>query len=192
MDKRFQNTSYSIRKKKLSLMGAKFHVLDSNGQVILFSKMKAFKLKEDIRLYSSEDMSDELITIKARNILDFSATYDVNDAKSGEKVGALKRKGMKSLLRDEWVIFDKNDKEVGLIKEDSMGLALLRRSLTNLIPQKYAIYWDNEVVGIFKQNFNPFTMKVKIDFSKDINKKVDGRLGMAAGILLCAVEGKQK
>jgi hypothetical protein len=109
----------------LSVLGAKLQIFDADGQKILFSKMKAFKLKEDIRLYSGEDMQDEYLTIHARSIIDFSATYNVFDAITSEKIGALRKKGMKSIVKDEWIILDKNDVEIGLIKEDNLALALL-------------------------------------------------------------------
>jgi uncharacterized protein YxjI len=73
----FRLNQYLVRKKIFSFLGGAFHIFDSNGQVMFYSKQKAFKLKEDIRIYTGEDMTTELITIKARQMLDFSATYDV-------------------------------------------------------------------------------------------------------------------
>jgi len=191
LNSKFEKDQYLIRKKILSFMGAKFHIFDSDGQVILYSKMKAFKLREDIRLYSGEDMMDELLTIHARNIIDFSAIYDVFDTKSGQKVGALKRKGLKSIMKDEWIIINQNDMEIGFIKEDSLGLAILRRFLTNLVPQKYNVEINGIKICEFKQNFNPFVAKLNLDFTLDKENVLDKRLGIAAGILLCAVDSKQ-
>jgi ribosomal silencing factor RsfS len=172
-------------------VGQKFYIFDSSGNVVMYSKMKAFKLKEDIRVYSGEDMLEELLLIHARNVIDFSAVYDVIDPKTGEKVGAIKRKGLKSIMKDEWIIMDQNDTVIGVIKEDSLGFALLRRFLTNLVPQKYNIEMNNMAICQFKQNFNPFVVKLNLDFSTDTNHLLDKRLGIAAGILLCAIEGKQ-
>jgi hypothetical protein len=42
-----------------------------------------------------------------------------------------------------------------------------------------------------KQNFNPFSYELNVDFSMDINHRLDRRIGLAAGILLAAVEGRQ-
>lgn len=154
--------------------------------------MKAFKLREDIRLYTDKDMQTEVLTIEARQILDISAAYDVVDPTTGEKVGMLKRKGLKSVVKDEWIIADANDNEIGLIKEDSMALALIRRFLINLILQRYAGEINGRPVCSFKQNFNPFVMKIMVDFSQDPSRLLDRRLGIAAAILLCAIEGKQK
>jgi len=192
MDDRFNYKKYLIRKKIVTLAGAKFHVYNAEGQIVFFSKMKAFKLKEDIRLYAGEDMQEELLTIHARSIIDFSATYDVLDTKTGVLIGSLKRKGMKSLMKDEWIIQDEGGSEIGLIKEDRLLLALVRRMVTNLIPQKYHIEMNGINVSSFEQNFNPFVVKLNLDFSADMNNMLDKRLGLAAGILLCAIDGKQK
>ena len=188
----FAYENYLVRRKILQVFGAAFHIYGPSGNVVFYSKMKAFKLKEDIRLYTSEDMQTEVLAIQARQIIDFSAAYDVVDPTTGAKVGAFKRKGMKSLLRDEWIIMDPQDQEIGLIREDSMLLGLLRRFLTNLIPQKYHGEFNNgQQVCLFKQNFNPFVMKINLDFSMDKMGLLDRRLGIAGAVLLCAIEGKQ-
>jgi uncharacterized protein YxjI len=91
-DNRFTHRSYLVRRKLIKLVGAAFYVDDPSGHVVMYANQKGFKLKEDIRLYTGEDMTKELITIRARSILDISATYDVTDATTGEKLGALRRK----------------------------------------------------------------------------------------------------
>ncbi len=198
----FAHKSYLVRKKFFKIFGAAFHIYDPSGKVVFYSKMKALKLKEDIRLYTGEDMQTEILSIQARQIIDFYAAYDVIDTTTGTKVGALKRKGFKSMLKDEWIIMDTEDREIGFIKEDSMLLALIRRvlaysfyysdfSFPNLIPQKYYGELNGEQVCLFKQNFNPLVMKINLDFSMDKKGLLDRRLGIAGAVLLCAIEGKQ-
>lgn len=189
---RFGYTSYLIRRKILKLIGGAFHVYDPDGNLVFYSNMKGFKLKEDIRIYTGEDMQTEILLIKARQILDISATYDVKDSATGEKVGALRRKGIKSILKDEWIFIDAFDREIGFLAEDNILLALIRRFLTNLIPQRYHAEINGKPVCTFKQNFNPFVMKIKLDFSPDADGLLDRRLGIAAAILLCAIEGRQR
>lgn len=183
-------SEYIIRKKVFSVMGAKLHIYNSLEELVLFSQMKAFKLKEDIALYTDESMERELLRIKARKMIDLSATYDVYDSETGESLGALRRKGLKSIFKDEWVILDTGDNEIGFIKEDSVFMALLRRVIT-LIPQKYNVEIGGMVIPAFRQNFNPFVTKIIADFSEDRKGVLDRRIGVAAAILLCAIEGKQ-
>jgi uncharacterized protein YxjI len=191
-DAAFQHQRYMIRKKIFKLFGEAFHIYDEHGQVVMYSKLKAFKLREDIRVYTGEDMSTEILTIKARQILDFAAAYDVVDPQSGGKIGVLKRKGLKSILKDEWIIMDANDREVGLVQEDSLLLALLRRFLTNLIPQRFSGTIGAAKVFEFRRHFNPFVLRMDLDFSIDAANVLDRRLGIAAGVLLSAIEGRQR
>ncbi len=190
MNPAFQLNQYLLKRQVFALTG-KFRFFDTNGRLLLFSEQKMFKLREDIRVYSDESKAQEVLMIKARQIVDFSAAYDVVDSVMGQKVGVLRRKGWASMLRDEWEVLDANDNVMGKLFEDSMGLALLRRFLSNLIPQNYDIVFGAERMADLKQNFNPFTYELNIDFSMDINRRLDRRLGLAAGILLAAVEGRQ-
>ena len=189
----FQHPSYLVRRKVFKLLGGAFHVFDPAGNVVLYSKQKAFKLKEDIRIYTGEDMGTEVLTIRTDQIIDLGATYHVHDSQQGGvRVGSLKRKGLKSMLRDEWVILDSSGQEVGSIQEDSVALALLRRLMVGwLLPQKYYGSIGNIPVSLFTRNFNPFVSKISLDFSMDTHGQLDRRLGIAAAIMLLAIEGKQ-
>jgi hypothetical protein len=192
---RFSHAQYVVRKKVFKLFGAAFHVYDTAGSLVLYSKQKAFKLKEDIRLYTDEEMSSELLTIQARQIIDFSAAYDVVDAQTRQKLGALKRKGWSSLVRDSWLVMDPYDREVGQIVEDSTMLALVRRVFEGaamFMPQKFHMDLGGATVATFQQNFNPFVKKLMVDFSPDVTNGLDKRLGLAAAILMSAIEGRQR
>lgn len=187
----FQYDQYLLKKQAIALTG-KIRFYNPSGEVVLFSEQKMFKLREDIRVFSDEQKSQEILAIKARQIIDFSAAYDVVDSTTGEKVGALRRKGLKSILRDEWEVLDPSDNAIGLCFEDNMGLAMLRRLLLgNLLPQNYDITAGEVRVADLKQRFNLFRYEMDVDFSMDTGRKLDRRLGLAAAALLAIVEGKQ-
>lgn len=187
-----QNQSVFIfRKQTFKLLGGAFRVFDTNEHLLLFSEQKAFKLREDIRVYSDEGKTREVLKISTQKILDISATYDVVDSETNEKVGSLRRKGAKSIIRDEWEILDSQGMVIGKVLEDSTAMALVRRLLTNLVPQSYMFLLRDRQVGTFKQNFNPFTYRATMDLSPDPKGELDRRLACAAGILLLAIEGRQ-
>ncbi len=187
----FEHTNYLLKRQVFALAG-KFRYYDSMGNLVMFSEQKMFRLREDIRIYSDESKMQEVLTIKARQIVDFSAAYDVVDSATGQKVGALRRKGLKSILRDEWEVLDVGDNVIGLLFEDSMGLALLRRLIAGtLLPQNYDITLGTDRVADLKQRFNLFAYQLDVDFSMDISRRLDRRIGLAAGILLAAIEGRQ-
>ena len=187
----FTLNQYLARRKVLAAFTPKFHVYDPMGGLVAYVEQKAFKLKEDITVFGDEQKQQPLLKIKARQILDISATYDVTDARTGAPVGALRRKGLKSILRDEWTVLDVNDKELGKIQEDSALLATLRRFLTNLIPQSYNVTIQGQPAGQIKQHFNPFVLKHTVDLSADPGRRFDRRLALAATVLLLAIEGRQ-
>jgi uncharacterized protein YxjI len=190
----FTQPSYLIRRKVFKLLGGAFHIYDPANQLVGFSKMKAFKLKEDIRLYTDESLSREIIRIQARSIIDFGAAYDVVDAQTNMKLGAFKRKGFASMIRDSWILMDEQDREIGSIKEDSTALALLRRFVdfvTWFLPQTYQAECVGQNVCLFKQNVNPFVQKITVNFEPAIDQILDRRMMIAAGLLLLAVEGRQ-
>lgn len=191
MNSAFQFPSYLIKRQAIALTG-RFRFYDPSGRLVLFSEQKMFKLREDIRVYADENKSQEVLSIKARQIMDFSAAYDVVDTAMNQKVGALRRRGLQSILRDEWEVLDAKDNVVGKLFEDSVGLALLRRLLLgSLLPQNYDITVGETRVADLKQRFNPFRYELDLDFSMDTTHRLDRRLGIAAGILLATVEGKQ-
>jgi len=186
----FEFDNYMIQ-KQLFRLGA-FHIYNSVGALALYVDKKIFVLRDDIRVYTDESKTIEVLTIKARRILDFSAAFDVWDSRTGEKVGVLKRRGFQSMVQDAWIIMDAQDIEIGEITEDSLLLALLRRFATNLIPQSFHGTISGTPVLSFHQHFNPFILKLDLDFSMDTNKQLDRRLGLAAAVLLTAIEGRQE
>ena len=167
-------------------------MFDPFGEVAFFSKMHAFKLKEDIRVYTGEDMRVELLAIHARKIIDFSATYDITDSTTREKIGALRRQGFKSMIRDRWSLLDPQDQEYGFIEEDTETMAMVRRFLTALVPQTFYAIIHGNMVAEYTQNFNPFLFKMTCDFSMDAKWLLDRRMGIAAAVLLSAVERRQQ
>ncbi|MHC4355054.1 MAG: hypothetical protein ACYTE3_12950 [Planctomycetota bacterium] len=188
----FSDNQYMIRRKILTILGAKFHIYNTMGELILFSQQKAFKLKEDIRVFADESMSAERLVIRAREIVDFSAAYDVVDAVENRKIGALRRRGWKSLVRDSWEFLGEDDQPIASLAEDSMLMSLLRRFLSNLIPQTYHVRQNERTLITYKQNFNPFVLKINVTIAPESRDVIDPRLVLAGGILLAAIEGRQK
>ncbi len=191
MNTAFQHDRYLLKRQVLALTG-KFRIYTPDGQLALYSQQKMFRLREDIRVYSDESMSHELLHVQARQIIDFAAAYDVIDPQGQIKVGVLRRKGFRSLVRDAWEILDAQDRPLGVVQEDSMTYALLRRFLFgSLLPQNYDVLIGEQRVADLRQRFSFFGYLLDIDFSMDPQQRLDRRLGIAAAILLATIEGKQ-
>lgn len=188
----FEQNKYYAKKKLLKIFGGEVRLFDeSKSNLLFFVKQKAFKLKEDITVFADEGQSKPLLKINARSMLDLGTTYDITDASSGQRIGSLRRKFLKSMLRDEWDILDAGEKEIGKVIEDSMAMAMLRRFLSNLIPQHFRLEVNGQTVGDLKQTFNPFVPQFNVDFSMN-QGRLDRRLAVGAVILLQLIEGKQQ
>lgn len=186
----FDLREYTIRRKVLKIFGASFHVYDPSGNVVAFSSQKAFKLKEDIRVFTDESMGTELMAIRARQIVDFSAAYDMVDSSENVKIGAARRKGWSSMVRDSWEVLDANDQPIASLQEDSTAMALLRRFLSNLIPQKFHLRAsDGRELAFLKVHFNPIVYRMTVSVT---DASIDPRLVFGAAVLLAAVEGRQQ
>ena len=184
-------TEFTIRRKVLTIFGAKFHIYNSEGGLIGFCKQKAFKLKEDIRIYTDETATEERLVIKARSVLDISAAYDVVESQSGRNIGALQRRGLKSILRDEWNVMDPNGSQVGKILEDSMLMAVVRRYVLNIFPQTFRLTdMSGRDLASLRTHFNPFVHRMTVTVFDDC--PLDPYLVLAAGILIIAIEGRQQ
>lgn len=130
----FKHRKYVFRRKVFKLFGGAFHVYDESENLVFYSKQKPFKIREEFHVYSDESQREELLTIKTPQILDFSPTYSVYDATTGENVGALRRKGLKSIFKDEWIFLSNERQEIGKLTEINKKRAFLSR-LVSLFPQ---------------------------------------------------------
>lgn len=192
MNPAFQFNNYTLKRQVFALTG-KLRFYNPQDQVVIYVEQKMFRLREDIRVYGDESKSQEILLIQARSIIDFNTAYDVVDTASGQKVGTLRRRGWRSMTRDEWEVLDVNDQVVGLLFEDSVWMALLRRLLLgSLLPQNYDMTIGETRVADLRQKFTFFGYEMNIDFSMDPNRVLDRRLGIAAATMLAIIEGKQQ
>lgn len=193
LEDRYTHNAYFIKRQFAKLLGSAIRIYGPQGHLLLYVEQKAFKLKEDIRVYTDEKKTREVLSIKARQVMDFAATYDVFDNANNELVGSLKRHGLRSaFLRDEWDVLDRNGAQIATVIEDNMLLALARRFLefANLVPQNYDMLMGGQRIMDLRQRFNPFLYHMDVVFMGD-TRMIDRRLGLAAGILLALIEGRQ-
>ncbi len=191
MNPAFEYDRYLVKRQVFALTG-RLRFYNPHEQLVLYAEQKMFRLREDIRLFSDENKSQEMLLITARTIIDFNTAYDVIDASTHQKVGTLRRKGWRSMMRDEWEVLDVNDQVVGMLFEDSVGRALLRRLLLGtLLPQDYDMTLGSQRVADLRQRFNLFAYQMDLDFSMDPARTLDRRMGIAAATLLAIIEGKQ-
>jgi uncharacterized protein YxjI len=186
--------SYTIRRKVLKIFGAAFHIYDPQGHLVGYCKQKAFKFKEDIRIYTDESCTAELLVINARSIIDFGATYDVTTPE-GLVLGSFRRKGLAStFIKDSWLLFDAGGKQIAALTEQGSLLAVLRRYIeyiSLLAPQRFTLTRaDGTALARYRQHFNPFVYRLSVAVLAD-DPQIDDLMLLAAGCLITAIEGRQ-
>lgn len=139
---------------KLLAIASQIYIRDANGLLIGYVKQKLLKLKEDINVYADENQlaTGFLFNIKADRVLDFSAKYNFTDAE-GRFLGSIKRKGMRSIFKASYEIYDERDVQVMKINEEN-GWIKVVDSLIGEIP----------IVGMFTGYFfNPSYLVSRLD-----------------------------
>ena len=183
---------YMIREKFWKIFGNKFWFEDVDEKRYGFCEQKRFKLKEDIRIYVDESKSQEWLKIKQKQIVDAWGGYDIMDSQSGEHIGTVRRKFWASVLQTRWHLHDAAGNEVGMLIEDSMGYALVRRIfLGRLLPKKFHI----EIGGggefvTMRQMFNPFIKKLVVNIPP--SHPLDRRFIAGLAIVIAAIDGRGK
>jgi len=109
---------------KLMALASQIRIIDANGQMLGYVKQKMFKLKEDIRVFTDDTQTTQIFGIKADRILDFSAKYNFTD-KNGALIGSIRRKGMRSLWKAHYEIYDERDNLVMEIHEESAWIKVI-------------------------------------------------------------------
>lgn len=186
---------YTVRRKVLKILGAAFHVYDAQGGLVGYCKQKAFKLREDIRLYTDENCQTELLVLRARQVIDFGATYDVTTP-AGDTIASLRRKGMKSsFVRDEWLVLDENAEQVAMIREQGSISPIARRYVDNiawLLPQKFEVTRGEGTppIATLRQHFSPFVYRLGVAVHSD-DPVLDELMLIGAACLIAAIEGRQ-
>ena len=89
----FEMNQYLVQEKFLKIFGNTFWIKDLQGNVIAYSKQKAFKLKEDIILYTDDSMTQPLLQIKARSVIDWGRLM-MSQILAQENFGVSKKKGL--------------------------------------------------------------------------------------------------
>ena len=173
---------------------------DTPGPTLLFVEQKRFKFKEDIRFYSDDTKSVEVMRILARQRFDPRARYDITDA-SGGKIGEIQKVFGKSLLRSTYALFDAQGNEVATASEKSLVVALLRRAVGFIpyvgdfadwlpIPYHFDFKRGDTVLGTHSRQAWKFRDTYTIDMSGDPQRTLDRRLILAIAVGMDALQAR--
>lgn len=183
---------YRIRKKVLTIWN-KYWIEDKSGRALGFSKQKMFKLKENIRIFSDENMTHELFKIGQQQIVDMWGKFAVIDSQTNTHLGYLQRKALKSgFVKDEWNILNAANQQIGRIYEET-GRGLARKYIPGgkLIPEKVFLELHSKVVAEIKQKFKIIGDIWELD-CRNVPKDLDRRVVLSCMLLMGMIERARK
>jgi hypothetical protein len=132
----------SLSFKKLAL-SPQISVRGPAGQVLMYVKQKAFKMKEAVTVFADEQQSRPLYYMNADRVIDFRARYHFTDT-SNQYLGSVKRQGARSIWRTRYDI-ESNDQVVATIQEENPWVKVAD-----------ALFSEIPILGIFTGYvFNP-------------------------------------
>lgn len=171
---------------KIGTLANDFIAKDANGRTIAYVRQKMFKFKEAIMIYTDDSKKHFLYKIDADRIIDFNASYEFTD-KDNEVLGSIGRKGMKSLWKANYEIFDPTKNSKYIIREENPWAKVLDVLLSEvpllgiftgyLFNPKFGVKTkdDNTVARLSKQP-SFFGRKFKLDKLTEIEDGDDERL----------------
>jgi len=145
---------------KLLTLGQRITATDANGQVVMFIKQKMLRLKEHVEVFSDSNQNQLVFTIRADRVIDFSANYRFADA-NGNDWGAVRRKGMKSLLSAHYDVMQDGAIDMTICEESAIKRLL--ESMLGQIPLfgVLATYLINPTYLITRPDGTPLLRLIK-------------------------------
>ena len=165
-----------------------------------FVRQKMFKFKEDIRFYTDDTRSVELMRIKARQRFDPAARYEVVSG-DGQPIGEIQKVFGASLLRSTYKLFGPDGTEVASATERNLLVALFRRligfvpnigGMANWLPIPYHFVFlrNGTELGHHRRQLWKFQDVYTIDLSGDPDRKLDRRLVLAIAVAMDALQAR--
>ena len=177
---------YIIRRKFWSFFERVFRVFTGDGQLIMYIQHPLLKLREEFMVYADEAKTRALLRVKSRQVIAINFCFDVADAQDGRLLGSVQKKGLRSILRDKFIILDPLGLEIGYAEEQ--GAALLRRFFP-LLTSKHAIFVNGQQVAFIRQRFRFFTKEFEVDLQQS---SVDPRFVLAVALLALMAEARRE
>jgi hypothetical protein len=129
----------------------KISIANKDGNPVFFVRQQLFRLKEVIDVFADSTLSKQLYTIKADRIIDFSARYNFTNDR-GQTLGAVKRRGIRSLWKAHYEIFE-GDQVAFSIQEEDPWIKVLD-----------SVFSEIPIVGMFTgMFFNPTYLVTRAD-----------------------------
>ncbi|HEV7918642.1 MAG TPA: hypothetical protein VGO97_03610 [Solirubrobacterales bacterium] len=196
-----EHDRFVLRQKFAMVINRYFFSLpEQEDQPFCFVEQKRMKLKEDIRFYTDQAKTEELMRIKARQMFDPRARYDVTTA-TGEPIGQIQKVFGASLFRSTYSLFDAQGNETARVQERSLPVAIIRRTIGFIpfvggfaewipIPYDFEFKRGEQLLGTHSRRRWKITDTYDIDLTPDSARTLDRRLVLALAVAMDALQAR--
>lgn len=174
----FAHTSYTLVRPLFSWRRI-YRVFSPDGSLAAFVEQPWFRLRTELILYADEAQLQPLLVIKNRRIAAVNMEHDLFDALSGERLGVVRTRGLRSVFRDTWDILDARERPAGLMIED--GPYFWRRFL-RLIPGRHRIELGGREVARIAQVFHFFRREFDLEILP-VEDPIEPRFAIALALI---------
>jgi len=178
---------YLIKRPFWSFFERTFRILSpDDGRLIMLVRHPIWKLREEFVFCADEARSRALLRIRSRQMVAINHCFDVTDAETGLVLGAVQKQGLRSLVRDKFLILDAAGREVGHMEE--LGASLLRRFVP-LLPSRHGVFVGGVQVADLRQVFRFFTKEFDVVVQPTT---LDPRFVLACALLAVMAEARRE
>ena len=178
---------YTVKRSFFSFFDRTFRVFDAAGNLVAFVRHPLLRLREQFQIFADEAMMQPLATVQARQVIAINFTYDITEPASGQWLGTLRSRGLKSLLRDTWDVLDQTEQPLGKLEE--LSCSWLRRLFPILVGHWHVMLGEEEVARI-DQVFRFFGKEYRLTVAA--SQRVDVRFLLACTLLALMRENRRE
>ncbi len=177
---------YRIRRNFWSVFERTFRVFTMDGQLIMLVKHPVFRFREEFTVYADEAQQRPLLFIKSRQVISINFAFEVTDVETGQVLGSVQKRGLRSIVRDKFIVRDADGQEIGFVEEQ--GASILRRFFPILTSKHSVVLHGNQAAAI-RQIFRFFNKEFEVELAPGTG---DPRFVMACALLALIAESRRE
>lgn len=182
----WSQSRFRIKRAFWSFFERTFRVYTLDGQLIMLVKHPIFRFREEFTVYADEGQTQPLLLVKSRQIIAINFTFDIVDIATGQPLGSVQKRGVRSLLRDKFLILDPAGQEIGTMEET--GASILRRFMP-ILTSKHSMMLNGREAARMRQIFRLFTKEFEVEVASGI---ADPRFVLACALLALMSEARRE
>jgi uncharacterized protein YxjI len=177
---------FFVKRKFWSFLDRVFRVHTADGQMILYVKHPVFRLREEFTIWADEAQTQPVFKLKSKQIIAINFCFDITDAITGRHIATIQKRGLKSLVRDTFLILDPAGNQIGMMEEH--GHSFLRR-IFPILTSKHELTMNGQMVAFVRQIFRFFIREFQVDLQPSA---IDPRFVLACALLAIIAEARRE